>query len=226
MTPNLKKIKLHCNGCLGERWHSVRHFVQKIHTENDIDEYIYEETCKYRLAECDGCEHISLHMEWRSSSHSDWVISQWPPKMSRRKPKWMIDLFFSDNVSNPLKQEFFNEIYTSLESNNLRLAVLGIRALLEHVMIDSVGDHNSFENNLKKMHENGFISKLQKEAIEPIIEAGHASMHRGFKASAVEVEACLDVVENLIESIYISNVKSAKLEVPKRALKLKKKTST
>lgn len=215
-----EKIKLHCNACLGQRWHTTLYFTNKTHRDGeDEDRYAFEEKCAYRLAECNGCENISLHMDWWCSGNPESERSQWPPKISRSQPKWMLDLVFSEKIDNPFKREFLREIYVSLESNNLRLAVLGIRALLEQIMVESVEDQGNFIENLAKFEADGYISKFQREALEPVIEAGHASMHRGFKASRTEAEAIMDVVENLIESIYVSKSKSAKLKIPPRPAK-------
>lgn len=214
------KIQLHCNHCLGPRWHKTLHKVQQTHSqEYGEDEDFFEEVCNYRLAECHGCESISLHTEWWCSGQAEHLIEQWPPKVSRRQPKWMTELFLAENIYNPYKREFLNEIYASLKNNSLRLAVLGIRALLEQIMIESVKDQGSFVKNLNKFESEGYISKIQKEAIDPVIEAGHASMHRGFKATEQEVEAIMDVVENLIESIYIGKQKAARLKIPARPQK-------
>ena len=97
-----------------------------------------------------------------------------------------------------------------------RLAVIGIRALLEQIMIEKVTDNRSFKANIDKFQEHGFISRMQREAIEPVIEAGHASTHRGFKASKADIHHLINVTENLIESIYINQIRSTKLKVPQR----------
>ena len=96
------------------------------------------------------------------------------------------------------------------------MVVLGIRALLEQIMIENLADRGSFYDNLLQLEKEGFISKIQREAIGPVIEAGHASMHRGFKATEPQVAAILDVVENVIESIYISKGKTSGLKIPSR----------
>lgn len=212
-----KNIKLHCNVCLGERWHKTLHIAKKEHHEEDDDQSAgYAEICTYRLVECNGCENISLHVKWWCSGAPEEENFQWPPKVSRRKPKWMTDLILLENINNPFKGDFLHEIYAALASDNLRLAVLGIRALLEQIMVESVQDQGNFRANLAKFEAEGFISKIQRAAIEPVVEAGHASMHRGFKASRDEVEVIMDVVENLLESIYISRSKSTAIRIPPR----------
>lgn len=99
---------------------------------------------------------------------------------------------------------------------NLRLCVIGIRALLEHVMVENISDQGGFFANLKAFETGGFISRVQREAIEPVLEAGHASMHRGFKATEPQVQALLDVTENVLESIYITGGRVKGLAIPPR----------
>jgi hypothetical protein len=111
----------------------------------------------------------------------------------------MIDIFLKDNdPGNPIKHDFIKEIYLAISSGALRLATLGIRALLEHVMIENVGDRNGFVNNLDAFQAEGFMPKIQRQAIEPVLEAGHASMHRGFNPTHYDVTHLLDVTEDLI----------------------------
>ena len=211
-----EKLKLHCNYCLGLRKHSVLFSKAQEHHEECEEGHDYFEKIVYQLAECDGCESITLYTSWSNSGQWDPIEDQWPPKISRRQPKWMLELFLSENISNPFKHEFIGEIYSSLKAGNLRLTVLGVRALLEQIMLEHVGDQGTFQKNLDAFESGGFLSRVQREALGPVIEAGHASMHRGFKATGKEVEAILDVTENVIESIYVAKQRSAGLNIPPR----------
>ncbi|MFN4350490.1 MAG: DUF4145 domain-containing protein [Hylemonella sp.] len=218
MSVNSERVKLHCNLCLGTRWHSILYSTTRSHTEPLDEGFEYEESTVYNVAECDGCESLTMHTSWRTSGQSGSIEEQWPPKISRRQPKWMFDLFLSEALDNTFKHEFIQEIYSSLKANNRRLAVLGVRALLEQVMLEHIKDQGSFEKNLAEFEASGFISRVQREAIRPVVEAGHASMHRGFKATAQQIDAILDVTENIIESIYVAKLRTANLKVPPRKL--------
>jgi hypothetical protein len=211
-----EKLKLHCNSCLGLRRHSILFSKKQEYFEEYEGGYEYSEITLYQLAECDGCESITLHTSWSSSAQAETILEQWPPKVSRRAPRWMIELFLTENLNNPFKQEFIGEIYSSLKVGNLRLTVLGVRALLEQVMLENIEDQGTFQKNLEEFEFKGFLSRVQREALEPVIEAGHASMHRGFKATAKEVEAILDVTENVIESIYVTKQRVSGLNIPPR----------
>jgi len=216
MTASAARVKLHCNLCLGMRWHSILYTTTRSHTEALDEGFEYEETTAYQVAECDGCESVTMHTSWRSSGQSAPIEEQWPPRVSRSQPKWMFDLFLSESLDNSFKYEFIQEIYSSLKTGNRRLAVLGVRALLEQVMLEHIEDQGTFAKNLTRFETSGFISRIQREAISPVIEAGHASMHRGFKATAQQVDAILDVTENVIESIYVAKSRTTDLKVPPR----------
>jgi hypothetical protein len=219
MPTQLPREKLHCNTCLGPRWHSVHFSVKEEHHEEYDGGGSYHEVAEHRVAQCDGCDSYSFHTSWQSSDGGDPTELRWPPKISRREPKWMLDLFFGERISNPEKHDFMREIYSAYTAGNLRLCVIGIRALLEHVMVENITDQGSFVVNLNAFESGGFISRIQREAIEPVLAAGHASMHRGFKASEPQVQALLDVTENILESIYITKGKVKGLEIPPRPSK-------
>lgn len=91
---------------------------------------------------------------------------------------------------------------------------MGVRSLIEQVMIDKIGDKGTFKNNLDEFERRGFISKTQKEILEPVLDAGHAAIHRNYKPSMKDVVSLIDIVENIIESLYVNS---------RRALNIKKK---
>jgi Domain of unknown function (DUF4145) len=112
------------------------------------------------------------------------------------------------------------ELYKSIGAENHWLTVLGVRSLLEHVMIDNIGDNGRFDENLRIFHEQGFISRIQKEALGPLIEAGHATTHRGYKPTASDVQLVMDILETILESIYVTKHRADKLKVPPKAKKV------
>lgn len=212
------KVQLYCNSCLGERNHTIL-FSRDVRYEEQAPEsesHAYYDECEYILAECKGCEHITLFIRHYGSDHGATYTTQYPPKVIRREPQWLIELLMAGSISNPYKYDFMQEIYTALRNNTPRLAVIGTRALLEQIMIEKVGEHHSFHDNLKQFEAKGFISIVQREAVERLLEAGHASTHRGFKVPIEEVLNLMDILENLIESIYINREKTAKMEIPPR----------
>jgi hypothetical protein len=99
--------------------------------------------------------------------------------------------------------ELLREIYSAVSTHSYRLATIGIRALLEHVMVHKVSDQGSFAKNLDTMHESGVLSLSQRDSLSAILEAGHATMHRFFEPKQDEVETMLDIIETVLASLYI-----------------------
>ena len=177
-------VKAHCNKCNGERRQEVLHSVKSRWEDDDagVDgEDIYE------MIKCCGCEDISLrHSSWFSEDVDNYGdpqinIRYYPPATFRQQPRWLPELYLAIPAADRSVQDLLQEIYVALQNGSLRLATMGIRALLEHVMVEKVSDQGSFKGNLNTFESRGFISKSQRAVLEPVLEAGHATMHRSFK---------------------------------------------
>lgn len=200
--------RLYCNNCSGETRHAVLFYKNKNQVEEEDNQLVWYEQDEYYFSECMGCENITLYIESTFSGMGDDVsINQFPPKMIRKEPKWLFKIDGDGMVFEPsTKIELFREIYIALKNNMPRLAIMGVRALLEVVMIENIGDQGTFGKNLKKLELDGYISSYQYAAINKVIDAGHATMHRSYKASNSEISSIMDITENIIESIYINKL--------------------
>jgi len=216
------RIEAYCNTCAGERTHEVL-FSDQQHWHEEHEHYEYDEVSQNLIAACCGCHHRTfINRWWNSSENKD--ITQYPPKTVRKKPDWLYNLAWMTATafgepSNVTKSELLTEIYSALGASSTRLALMGIRALLEHVMIEQVGDHGRFAENLSAFEAKGCISSLQRESLSRIIDAGHASIHRAYKPPLEDVMFCLDVTELLIAAIYIHPARSQRMSVPEKPTK-------
>ena len=160
---------------------------------------------RYEMLRCRGCTSIIFrHKYWDESSTTvDGVPLvhevYYPPATSRYQPTWYLDLL----IANDYLYALLSEIYVAVNNDAKSLALMGIRALLEAIMLNAVGDSGSFSKNLKRFREEGFVSNVQESLIKKTLEAGHAAIHRKFEPRAAEVIACLDIAENLLESLII-----------------------
>jgi hypothetical protein len=95
---------------------------------------------------------------------------------------------------------------------------MGIRALLESVMVEQGGDSGQIGKNVDKFLAEGHVASRNHETFRfQLIEAGHAAMHRGYVPSKEDIGVLLSITESLIESIYVHawKVKNMK-EIPAR----------
>jgi hypothetical protein len=125
--------------------------------------------------------------------------------VSRHRPKWFYEI--PQELRSLLK-----EIYKSLDANTTALPLMGARALLDMLIVDKVGDVGSFTEKLKALESKGFISQKNRETLAIALDAGSAAAHRGYAAKLDDVQAVMDIVENLLQSIYVLDKVAAELK--------------
>ena len=115
------------------------------------------------------------------------------------------------------------EVYEATQNGLSQLAIMGIRAVLEQAMISKTGDDGTFRNHLEKFMELGYISLLQFDALDKVLEAGHATIHRSFKITKSELNCTLDIVEGVLAAIYIHPelIEELSKRIPARSAKRK-----
>ena len=215
-TESEQKTKGHCNQCGGDRWHDVLY---------SLESQTSGQVTKYELLKCAGCDEIKLRKTSLDSEDLDLFlevlpeITYYPPSTIRPPPSWfsslMLDLLTGDVT---VEYDLLVEIYAALHNNAVALAAMGIRALLEAVMISKVGDNRSFGANLTAMQSKGLISKLDLEHLSHVLEVGHAAIHRGHLPKIADVVSALDISETLVKRLYIDKhaVDSINKSTPKR----------
>lgn len=206
------KTKAHCNGCGRE----TNHRVLSTHTHEEKADWegyggtvYWEDT--YESLECLGCEAFQLRHTHTFSEDEFPTTEHWPPRVSRSPRRWLADVPFEIRL-------LLQEVYTALHSNSRSLAVMGARALLDIILVKEVGDVGTFAKKLADLQDKGFVGTKNREYLTAMLETGNAAAHRGFRASAESVNHVMDILENLIETIYILESKAKDLEqtTPKR----------
>ncbi|MCP1550690.1 MULTISPECIES: DUF4145 domain-containing protein [Methylorubrum] len=218
--PEREMVLAHCNKCRQKTKHDIVHREMTEGREPDDESGHYTWwTDTYDMLECRGCgefhlRHISSFSEAEQSD-----IYEYPPRISRSKPEWLGKFpgpFWGGETE---IEQLLNEVYAAVHNGSLRLAAIGTRALLEHVMIDKVGDTGTIAGNIKAFLSAGFVAPADQNRFrDKLIEAGHAAMHRGYRPKAKDLNILLDLTEALIASIYVHPFFEGQLEagIPKR----------
>ena len=208
---SLKIEWIHCNCCLHQTKHSI--LAERQHEEEGPEEEwgcLWWET-KYTLFICCGCESVTLR---RHHTFSEWEggskIEFYPPQVSRQLPKCHDEL--------PCEiHELICEIYTALHSNSRRLALMGVRTVIDMFVLDKIGDAGTFSQKLKALVDGGYLGSQQRDILNVALEAGNAAAHRGYKPSSEVLSHAIDVVESLLQSYALEKVSnSVKEQIPPR----------
>jgi hypothetical protein len=130
----------------------------------------------------------------------------------------MSDWYLDDEAAPKVIIDTMREIYVALQNNLLRLVTMGIRATLDRVMVDKIGDCGNFVNKLDALQKADYLSQRQRNDLEIILEAGHAAAHRGWAPTEQQITTLLDITESLIANIYMHGPRAERLgrQVPMR----------
>ncbi len=203
-----------CNECQQE----TKHFVIVRHSNAfkidfsslGLGEVDFLDT--YELLECCGCEGVMLrHSSESSDPSSNSEIKYYPPRLARTWPKWAFRL--PEQVAS-----LVSEVYAALHADSRSLALMGARTLIDLLTSDKLGDKGSFEQKLESLEKEGYVGRRNREFLTVALDAGSAAAHRGYRPSEEEVGHVMDIVENLLQAVYVLEGAARSLEskVPKR----------
>jgi hypothetical protein len=189
--------KAPCRNCHRETKHEVI-ATRVTLTEREAEGYgtlSWEDT--FEMLECCGCEAVMLRRSNVFSEEPEEVkVSYYPPMVSRRRPTWQRQL--RHNLS-----ELMTEIYSALDADNRRLALMGARTVVDIVLVDKLGDKGTFAEKLEALERQGLVGPRNREFLTAALEAGNAAAHRGFKPSTEDLGHVMDIVENVLQAVYL-----------------------
>ena len=214
----ITKTQSFCRECGQRTWHNIVASVKREELEVEEDHEsqsgaIYSDNV-YELLQCCGCECVTMRRTATCDTLFDdeEIVRHFPPSTARRRPAWESQLPF------PV-QSLLLEVYNALHSGGLRLAVMGARTLVDTAIINKVGDAGTFEQKLEALRSGGFVSKQHCEVLAAALNAGNASAHRGHKFKSEEVNQVMDIVENLLQAIYVLGHAAEKIKTATPARK-------
>ena len=211
-----------CNSCGHPTKHlvvAVRHFEAWFGEEEGERGLLHDLEYEYAMLECGGCQSISLRVD-EMLDGTLFSTNFYPPRVSRKKPVWSRDL--------PIQlQSLITEIYAALADDSRKLAVMGARTILDIVMTLKVGRLGTFRSRLEALEAKGFIGKANREILRAALDAGSAPAHKAYAPTSDIVNEIMDIIENLLQEIYISpkSLKKIKRSPPRRAVRKIRKTN-
>lgn len=129
----------------------------------------------------------------------------------RTPPSWLEDL------PRPI-QTLLTEVYAVLGVDARTLANMGARAIVDAVIYKEVGDRGSFVKGIEALVADGHVAPRDKDIILAVVDSGHASSHRGHTPEVGEVNIVLDIIENVLQRIYVlgRQIETLKQKTPQR----------
>lgn len=130
---------------------------------------------------------------------------------STGKPDWY-------DLLDDTQKALILEIDRALSGNLEALPTIGLRTLLETIMVEKIGDAGSFAKKVDVFTKQGYVTPKMAEALRYVLDAGNASAHRAYFPSRDDLVACVELVKHLIHGVYILSPKIEKVaeNTPKR----------
>lgn len=170
----------------------------------------------YEMLKCRGCDAVALRhtIQFGPNGVGGNAVIQYPPVISRRMPNWAAPTRAEHGVVPVDKSlvipevptalcKLMREVYTAVQNDSRNLAAMGIRAAIEFVLIDKIGDNMSFKANLDAFQNAGYLSSRQRGHLDVVLDAGNATIHRGWTPTDSNIIVLLDITESIIEVSYL-----------------------
>lgn len=166
---------------------------------------------------CRGCDHVSYRRQSWFSEVQDYdgrpiVKDDIFPKSPqvRERPSWFSDLPLE--IRQPGLYSMLEQVYDAFDRGQFWMAIMGVRAVVENLMLSKISDQKSFKDNLAEFTKQGFITDTHRLALGAAIEKGSAAIHKADMPTAEQCLAAIQVSENVIEAVLVVPTKEAKLK--------------
>lgn len=135
-------------------------------------------------------------------------------RVERQRPLWVRDL------REPLRA-LLEEMYLAVQCGLLAAPFMLARAAFDCAFASQVGDLGNFKCKLAAMKRDGHLDDRSVRIISSMIDAGHASAHRGHVPDPQTVSTVVEEVQHLIWNLFVREkaaaaVKSATPPRPKQ----------
>lgn len=222
--------KAHCATCNGVRNCDVTGY----HREHYSDQGVWANTNWY-LLKCRGCDNVFCQTiktfsedyshYWDEELQEDAIsfdetIAYWPAVAARKRPDWFVNQEFEISAPDSLYGAMV-EMYVALENDLMRLSASGIRTVFD-VASEQLGidPDLTFAGKLDALVSTSLINGVDRERLETLTEAGHASIHRGWMPQAEELGTMAEILEHFVHRAFVEPALQRKLT--ERSAKLKK----
>lgn len=178
----------------------------------------------YYMLQCRGCEsiffqHASIFSE-DINSYDDTEravkVLHWPPVPVRSEPDWLHEIAFRKIM--PIYRRMA-DVYGALNAGLNVPAAGAMRTAFDVVAVHLGVDPNlPFVRKLDDLVKRGELSAKDREALDILVEAGSASLHRGWEPKEHELQMLAHILESFVERKLIITGSASRLSqsVPRK----------
>lgn len=224
-----KSLAVTCNRCAIETKHKILAAVEVDHRAmntwiEDGHEIEYEEmwaTADYEIIRCLNCESVSFRESRMFSEDTNFdprIELDIPVERVEVYPKHLLGRKGITELSHLPSNvtEIYHETRSALANDLGILAGMGLRALIEAVCKEKKAKGKNLELLIDDLVTKGFLARMSADFLHSLRILGNAAAHDGKKHSDQDLLSALEIVENLLVTVYILPVRAKNL--PKKSL--------
>lgn len=197
--------RIFCNECGREQQHKVAASHERSNPEDGVGI-----TRTAEILECGGCGYTILRRKVHFSEFQyqpgdlDPDPEYVPGPSLRQEPVWLASL-------SPNMRAAFSETVRAINYEMPYLAAVGVRTVLDMILVSKVGDSGGFKAKLRQLEKDSHVTASERGRLDVLAEVGNAAAHRGFRASIEDLCIMIDILEGVVQKLYIDPEKDKEL---------------
>lgn len=207
-------ISVLCWRCVIKTNHLVMYSVDRTASGGIEDEFWWTDI--YQIVKCNGCDNLSFrHASYFSEdliidNEGNWIpnikITLYPSRIAERKPPNGME-FVPFQI-----RSIYEETILAIGASQPILAGIGIRALIESVCNEKKAAGVNLAAKIDDLVRLNVLTKEGADVLHHLRILGNVAAHEVKPLSENKLSIALDIVDNLLKSVYI---------IPNRAKTLK-----
>jgi len=201
-----KKFKIICGNCKNETNHTILSAItvdgriEDVYDEDNVHVINWNE--EYQVIQCNGCDKIAFRRLSSNSEdvdHNGYIEDEdiFPNPESERDT-------IKDSLLLPAKLEkIYSETVKSLNKNLQVLTGIGIRAIIETICKEKKASGTNLFEKINDLQKQNALTQEGTEILHKLRVLGNNSAHEVKPHSNVQLGLALDVIDNLLTSVYI-----------------------
>ncbi len=195
--------------CIECRVETVHQVITSIDSRGDIDAYSYSWVEHHQVIQCQGCK--SLNFRHESSNSEDMDEDGHTIEVELYSPRCLLRSRLKDAHHLPWAvRSIYEEVQLALRAHQFILAGIGIRALVESVCKDRKATGNLY-NMIESLVKSGDLKRGEADILHKLRFMGNSAAHEAKPHNESDLTLSFDIVEHLLISVYLLEIRADQL---------------
>lgn len=192
--PENRVESVSCGECKGKKNHKI---LVSAYYDIYSAEGFFVQTDDHQVIQCLGCTHISFRRVHYDNHQEEAFFEKIYPDPAQRLPIEGVHLL------NPYIQSIYQETLKTINNNQVILFGMGIRTILEAITQEQKTPGIDLNEKITNLVKQGAVAQRDVGALHDLRRIGNEATHSIKPSSSKEIKVAMDVIEHLLQKIYI-----------------------